>query len=132
MTPPGIAAALAVAVSLTACSGPGGATKPVPKAATSPALTAWLGNLCERMQKSACEPDVGKVSPEDRATLVITGLGEQNPEFERFVTEQVSTAKPAERKQRFIAGVSQAIGKPWACPVFDALWENRLVNCDLN
>jgi TonB family protein len=92
-------------------------------------LQPVLVNLCQRMRSEAQRFERENVSPDDLLTAVISSLEEQTPGlavyFAALLPSQV--VPPVQRKETFKRAISKAIGKPWVCPEFEALWEGKAV-----
>ena len=95
----------------------------------SPHLRTVLGGLCDSMKREACRAEFKAVPPEDLATLVVAELGEQEPEFEQFLTRAAAGVKPTERKARIEKDISDALATRWSCQTFDELWANQRPAC---
>jgi hypothetical protein len=93
-----------------------------PIVTASPEVVPALRTLCADLRADATRPEVAKVDPLDRLTVVLSDLGEKNPHFAAFLG-QVATAPVPQRRDTLKRSVSAALGTPWQCPAFDALWD---------
>lgn len=92
--------------------------------AAPPELVPSLRTLCSDIRADAMRPELKEVDPLDLMTVVLADLGEANPALEHFMSE-VAKAPVPQRREVLKRSVSQAIGKDWACPEFDALWDGK-------
>lgn len=93
-----------------------------PIVTASPELVPALRTLCADLRADATRPEVAKVDPLDKLTVVLSDLGEKNPHFAAFLG-QVAAAPVPQRRDTLKRSVSAALGTPWQCPAFDALWD---------
>ena len=84
-----------------------------------------LEALCPTVEKLVCEEPVTEfTNPEDRLTIVAGQLGEEFPVFQ----ELFKPVAPLPRDERLAASkaiIEKTLGRPWACPTWDALWSGQ-------
>lgn len=91
-----------------------------------PQLQPELELLCERMRKDALRLENAKVDPGDLLTVVISDLSRETPGLQTYFAELLPPhVPPMQRKQAFQRALGKALGKPWECPAFDALWDGK-------
>jgi hypothetical protein len=91
-------------------------------------LQSDLVNLCQRMRSEAQRAEAANVSPDDLLTSVISSLEQQTPGLEVYFSALLpSDVPPVQRKETFKRAISKALGAPWVCPEFEALWDGKPV-----
>ncbi|MFT3711800.1 MAG: hypothetical protein QM817_29530 [Archangium sp.] len=85
-----------------------------------------LKTLCAELTADLCTfaPD-----PADAATIAMSWLGQRLAGNRELVGTLglVGRAEVSVRKRMFDEIMSDAAGKPWRCPAFDAMWESKWV-----
>ncbi len=93
-----------------------------PVVTAAPELLPSLKSLCGDLRASATRPELAQVDRLDLMTAVLSDLSEKNPKLDAFISE-VSKAPAPQRQESLRRSISAALGTPWSCADFDALWE---------
>jgi hypothetical protein len=89
-------------------------------------LQPELVNLCQRIRSEAQRSELAEVPLDDLLTAVISSLEQQTPGLRVYFAALLpSDVPPVQRKETFKRAISKAIGREWACPEFEALWDGK-------
>ena len=83
-----------------------------------------LEGFCARVEAMVSSGELSSFNPADQATIVVSKVVEKTPALEGFFAE-VAKAPAETRLQNMRELATRQTGKPWSCPAFEAVWNQK-------